>query len=122
MYPSRAFAISAKLLPNLYLKLTRIAVQRLGGNNFEKPVMCRNIKTLFNCTPMATEDEIRAAALQIVRKVSGFNKPSKANEAAFVAAVDGFVAIAGKPLQSLETSAPPKFREVEAAKALQRSA
>jgi len=57
MYPSRAFAISAKLLHDLYLKLTRIAVQTLGSNNFEKPVMCRNIKTLFNYTPTVTEVE-----------------------------------------------------------------
>jgi len=84
--------------------------------------MCRNIKTLFNFTPPVTEDEIRAAALQFVRKVSGFNKPSKANEAAFLNAVDGVAAISGQLLQSLETSAPPRYREVEAAKALQRSA
>ena len=84
--------------------------------------MCRNIKTLFNYTPTVTEDEIRAAALQIVRKVSGFKKSSKANEAAFVAAFDGFVAISSKPLQFLETSAPPKYCEVDATKAPQRSA
>jgi hypothetical protein len=84
--------------------------------------MCRNIKTLFNFTPPVTEDEVRAAALQLVRKVSGFNKPSKANEAAFLAAVDGVAAISSTLLQSLETNAPPKYREVEAAKALQRSA
>ena len=84
--------------------------------------MCRNIKTLFNFAPPVTEDEIRAAALQFVRKVSGFNKPSKANEAAFEAAVDGIAAVSSRLLQTMETSAPPRYREVEAAKALQRSA
>jgi hypothetical protein len=93
-----------------------------GGKNIEESVMCRNIKTLFNFAPPVTEDEIRAASLQFVRKVSGFNKPSKANEAAFVAAVDGIAAISGRLLRSLETSAPPRYREVEEAKALQRSA
>ena len=83
--------------------------------------MCRNIRTLFNFSPPVTEDEIRAASLQFVRKVSGFNKPSKANEAAFVAAVDGIAAVCSKLLQTLETGAPPRYREVEAAKALQRS-
>jgi hypothetical protein len=93
-----------------------------GGNYIEESVMCRNIKTLFNFAPPVTEDEIRAASLQFVRKVSGFNKPSKANEAAFLAAVDGIAAISGTLLHSMETSAPPRYREVEAAKALQRSA
>jgi len=84
--------------------------------------MCRNIKTLFNFAPPVTEDEIRAASLQFVRKVSGFNKPSKANEAAFSAAVDGITAISARLLQSMETSSPPRYREVEAAKARLRSA
>jgi hypothetical protein len=84
--------------------------------------MCRNIKTLFNFDPPVTEDEIRAASLQFVRKVSGFNKPSKANEAAFLAAVEGIAAIAGKLLGSLETNAPPKYRAEEAAKARERFA
>jgi hypothetical protein len=84
--------------------------------------MCRNIKILFNFAPPVTEEEIRAASLQFVRKVSGFNKPSKANEAAFSAAVDGITAIASTLLNSLETSAPPRYREVEAAKARERSA
>ena len=84
--------------------------------------MCRNIKTLFNFAPPVTEDEIRAASLQFVRKVSGFNKPSKANEPAFLAAVDAITAISGNLLNSLETSAPPKYREVEAAKLRARSA
>jgi len=84
--------------------------------------MCRNIKVLFNFAPPVTDDEIRAAALQFVRKVSGFNKPSKANEAAFLAAVDGIATISAKLLASLETSAAPKYREVEAAKARERSA
>lgn len=84
--------------------------------------MCRNIKTLFNFAPVVTEDEIRAASLQFVRKISGFNKPSKANEAAFMDAIDGIAAISSRLLQSMETSVPPRFREVEAAKALQRNA
>lgn len=84
--------------------------------------MCRNIKTLSNFEPPATEDEIRAASLQFVRKVSGFNKPSKANEAAFDAAVDQIAAVAGKLLSSIETNAPPKDRTEEAIKAHARSA
>jgi hypothetical protein len=84
--------------------------------------MCRNIKTLFNFEPPVTDEEIYAAALQFVRKVSGFNKPSKANEAAFLAAVDEVAAIAHKLLGSLETNQPPRKREEEAAKARARSA
>ena len=72
--------------------------------------MCRNIKTLFNFEPPATEEEIRAASLQFVRKVSGFNKPSKANEAAFLAAVDAVAAISSNLLNSLETNAPARNR------------
>ena len=83
--------------------------------------MCRNIKTLFNFAPPVTEDEIRAASLQFVRKLSGFNKPSKVNEAAFLAAVDRIAAISGQLLTSMETSSPPRYREVEAAKARERS-
>ena len=84
--------------------------------------MCRNIKTLFNFEPPVTDAEIRAASLQFVRKISGFNKPSKANEAAFVAAVDGIARIAGQLLGSLESSARPRSREEEAAKARARAA
>ena len=84
--------------------------------------MCRSIKTLFNFAPLATEAEIRAASLQFVRKLSGFGKPSKANEAAFNAAVDEITAGARKLLSTLETSAPPRNREEEAAKARARSA
>ena len=83
--------------------------------------MCRNIKTLFNFDPPVTDEEIHAASLQFVRKVSGFNKPSKANEAAFLAAVDEVAAVARKLLHSLETSAPPRNREEEAAKARARA-
>lgn len=83
--------------------------------------MCRNIKTLFNFDPPASDDEIYAAALQFVRKVSGFNKPSKANEAAFLAAVDAVAAVATHLLKSLETNAPPKDRDVEAARARARA-
>ena len=84
--------------------------------------MCRNIKTLFNFAPPVTEEEIRAASLQFVRKLSGFNKPSKTNEAAFLAAVDRIAAVSGDLLNSLETTAPPRYREIEAAKARERSA
>jgi len=84
--------------------------------------MCRNIRLLFNFAPPVTDEEIRAAALQFVRKISGFNKPSKANEAAFVAAVDGVAALSATLLSSLETAAPPRDREIEAAKAKARAA
>ena len=84
--------------------------------------MCRNIKPLFNFAPVATDAEIQAAALQFVRKVSGFNQPSKANEAAFRSAVDEITAVTRKLLDSLETNAPLKNREEEAAKARARSA
>lgn len=83
--------------------------------------MCRNIKTLYNFEPPATEDEIRAAALQYVRKVSGYTKPSQANEAAFNAAVDEIAAVTQKLLNALETTATPKNREEVAAKAKIRS-
>lgn len=84
--------------------------------------MCRNIKMLFNFEPPVTEDEVRAASLQYVRKISGFNKPSKANEAAFLAAVEEVANISSRLLRSLETNAPPRSREEEAAKARARAA
>jgi hypothetical protein len=84
--------------------------------------MCRNIKTLFNFEPPVTDNEIRAAALQYVRKISGYNEPSKANEAAFVAAVDAVAAVSSHLLASLETNAPPKDRAEMAAKARARAA
>jgi hypothetical protein len=84
--------------------------------------MCRNIKTLFNFDPPVTPEEVRAASLQFVRKISGFAKPSKANEDAFLAAVDEIAGISSRLLSSLETSAPPRNREVEAAKAKARAA
>jgi hypothetical protein len=84
--------------------------------------MCRNIKTLFNFEPPVTEEEIRAASLQFVRKITGFNKPSKANEAAFAVAVEGIVAVSSKLLSALETTATPKNREQEAARARARGA
>jgi len=84
--------------------------------------MCRNIKTLFNFEPPVTPDEVRAASLQFVRKISGFAKPSKANEAEFLAAVDEIASVSARLLSSLETTAPPKNREEEAAKAKARSA
>ena len=84
--------------------------------------MCRNIKTLFNFDPPVTPEEVRAASLQFVRKISGFNKPSKANEAPFASAIDEIAAIAMRLLTSLETTASPKNREEEAAKAKARAA
>ena len=84
--------------------------------------MCRNIKTLHNFTPPATDEEIRASSLQFVRKLSGFTKPSKVNEAAFNQAVDQVVQAARMLLDSLVTNAPPRNREVEAAKARARAA
>jgi hypothetical protein len=84
--------------------------------------MCRNIRTLFNFDPPVTPEEIRAASLQYVRKISGFNKPSKANEAAFLTAVDEIASVSTRFIHSLETNAPPRNREGEAAKAKARAA
>jgi hypothetical protein len=84
--------------------------------------MCRNIKMLFNFEPPVTEDEVHAASLQFVRKITGFNKPSKANEAAFLGAIEEIAAVSSRLLRSLETNSPPKNREEEAAKAKARSA
>jgi hypothetical protein len=84
--------------------------------------MCRNIRTLFNFDPPVTDEEVRAASLQFVRKISGFNKPSKANEAAFQAAIEEVTSASTRLLRSLETNAPPRSREEEAAKAKARSA
>ena len=83
--------------------------------------MCRNIKTLFNFEPPVSELEIRAASLQFVRKITGFNTPSKANEAAFASAVEDIARVAGALLGSLETHAPPRYRAIADAKARQRS-
>jgi hypothetical protein len=83
--------------------------------------MCRNIKTLFNFEPPVTREEVRDASLQFVRKISGFNKPSKANEAAFLGAVDEIAQVSYRLLKSLETNAPPKNREEEAARARARA-
>lgn len=83
--------------------------------------MCRNIKILFNFEPPVTEDEIRAASLQFVRKISGFNKPSKANQAAFATAIDEVAAASGRLLRALETSAPPRNRTDEAEKTKARA-
>jgi hypothetical protein len=84
--------------------------------------MCRSIKTLYNFDPPVTSEEVRAASLQFVRKITGFNKPSKANEAAFLNAIDEIAAASARLLRSLETSALPKNREQEAAKAKARAA
>jgi len=84
--------------------------------------MCRNIRTLYNFDPPVTPDKVRAASLQFVRKITGFNKPSKANEAAFHSAIDEIANVSLRLLHSLETAAPPKNREEEAAKAKARAA
>jgi hypothetical protein len=84
--------------------------------------MCRNIRTLFNFDPPVTPEEVRAASLQFVRKISGFNKPSRANEAAFLAAVEDIAGVSSRLLRSLETSAAPRNREEEATKAKARAA
>jgi len=84
--------------------------------------VCRNIRTLYNFDPPVTDDEVRAASLQFVRKISGFNKPSKANEASFLSAVDEIAEVSARFLRSLETNAPPKNREEEAARARARAA
>jgi hypothetical protein len=84
--------------------------------------MCRNIKTLYNFDPPVTPEEVRAASLQFVRKITGFNKPSKANEAAFLNAIDEIANVSLRLMHSLETTAPPKNREEEAAKLKARSA
>jgi len=84
--------------------------------------MCRNIRTLFNFDPPVTNEEVRAASVQFVRKITGFNKPSKANEQAFQVAIDEIAAVSNRLLRSLETTAPPKNREEEAAKAKARAA
>jgi hypothetical protein len=94
----------------------RLGVGLKGAN------MCRNIKTLFNFDPPVTEEEVRAASLQFVRKITGFNKPSKANEEAFQAAMEEIAGVSRRLLRSLETTAPPKNREEEAAKAKMRAA
>src|SRR5258708_23174014 len=93
-----------------------------SGRNVRADIMCRNIRPLFNFEPPVTEDEVRAASLQFVRKISGFSKPSKANEAAFLAAVDAVAEVAHRLLHSLETNAPPRNREEEAVKASARAA
>ncbi len=96
-------------------------INSLFGPFVEVMPMCRNIKTLFNFEPPVTDEEIRAAALQFVRKVSGFNKPSKVNETAFFSAVDKVASVSKKLLSALETNAPPRSREEEAAKAKARA-
>jgi hypothetical protein len=96
--------------------------RRARSNDPGKSTMCRNIKTLFNFDPPATEDEIRAASLQFVRKLSGFNAPSKANQAAFDRAIDDVASAARILIESLVTTADPRDREIEAARAKARAA
>jgi hypothetical protein len=99
-----------------------VKVDESGNWYQEFRKMCRNIKTLFNFDPPVTPDEIRAASLQFVRKISGFNKPSKANEALFLAAVEEIAEVSNRLLRALETNAPLKNRDQEAAKAKARAA
>ena len=98
------------------------AIRGLSARAFTLGLMCRNIRTLYNFDPPATEEEVRAAALQYVRKISGFNKPSRVNEEAFARAIDAVAHASVELLQALETGAPAKNREEEAAKARARSA
>jgi hypothetical protein len=112
-------------LGRFYSETGRAAVGDDGADRLqaeEGAGMCRNIKMLFNFDPPVTEEEIRAASLQFVRKVSGFNKPSKANEAAFLAAVEEIAAASGRLLSALETNLLPRSREEEAARAKARNA
>jgi hypothetical protein len=97
------------------------ANREFSQNLAEVPAMCRNIKTLFNFDPPVTPEEIKNASLQFVRKISGFNKPSRANEASFLAAVDEIAEISTRLIHSLETNAPPRNREEQAAKAKART-
>lgn len=100
-----------------------VSVIFVGASSItDNDAMCRNIKTLFNFDPPATDDEIRAASLQFVRKLSGFNAPSRANQAAFNAAIEEVAAVARRLIDALETNAPPKNREEEAARARARAA
>ena len=101
---------------------SRCTIHTVGHLIWRPNYMCRNIKTLFNFEPPATEEEISAASLQYVRKVTGFNKPSKKNEATFYGAVEDIAAITERLLASLETNAPSKDREEEAARAKARAA
>lgn len=101
--------------------MSRPGSARAGIPEFKGFPMCRNIKTLFNFDPPVTPEEVRAASLQFVRKISGFNKPSKANEALFNAAVEEVAQISERLLRNLETNAPPRNREEEAAKAKARA-
>ncbi len=123
-------AAMRKSKPKVSESKTLHAFRREGGTTASRPAsplpiistMCRNIKNLFNFDPPVTDQEVRDASLQFVRKISGFNKPSKANEAAFNLAIDEIAAAAARLLHSLETNAEPKNREEEAAKAKARSA
>src|SRR5580704_15338238 len=111
--------------PRLYRttsSLMRKCFRAVGSPAGRSYCMCRNIKILFNFDPPVTDEEVRAASLQFVRKITGFNKPSKANEAAFQAAIDEIAGVSGRLLRSLDTTAPPKNREEEAAKAKARAA
>ena len=129
--PGRGVAPSGSLQPHRIsdnctyaeVRFSESAGARLNGvsRSIVKLTMCRNIRPLFNLEPPVTEEEIRDASLQFVRKISGFHKPSKANEPAFLAAIEEVAAVSARLLLSLETAATPKNREEEVAKAKVRS-
>ena len=104
------------------MRLAAVIAGTSPRRNVNAQIMCRNIRPLFNFEPPVTEDEVRAASLQFVRKISGFSKPSKANEAAFLAAVEGVTEVSTRLLRLLETNSPSRNREQEAAKAKARAA
>jgi hypothetical protein len=115
--------IARVLLSNVSISVIGLSKAEFLVQEFGRsPFMCRNIKTLYNFDPPVTPEEVRAASLQFVRKITGFNKPSKANEPAFQAAIDDIANVSLRLLQSLETTAAPKNREEEAAKAKARAA
>ena len=130
VFPLSSYSVAGRQpLPKIeHLCYTYMVATEIGDNETQARYdggrlrrMCRNIKPLFNFSPPATEDEVRAAALQYVRKVSGFTKPSQANEVAFAAAVEDIAAVTAILLNELATSSTPKSREVEAARAKARS-
>jgi hypothetical protein len=116
------FRISSSAVAECQTTSIRIKLYLTRNSNHRSdPNMCRNIKMLFNFDPPVTDEEVHAASLQFVRKISGFNKPSKANEAAFLTAVEEVAAVSSRLLASLATTAPPRSREEEAAKARARN-
>jgi len=108
--------------PRPHRCLSAAVVERKSSGHLYDRCMCRNIRTLYNYEPAASDDEVRAAAVQYVRKISGFSKPSQANAAAFERAVDAVAMASSELMDALTTSAPPRDREVDAARARERAA